>query len=88
MQRDPCIINVDVASASHLSDSTAPSIFFFCLKKKKRRGLLIERLTHTNKYLLLSSLQNQYEAETTEYKILDSGATKKNHHFLPKKNRY
>jgi hypothetical protein len=30
-------------------------------------------------------MQNQYEAETTEYKILESGATKKNHHFLTQK---
>jgi hypothetical protein len=30
-------------------------------------------------------MQNQYEAETTEYKILESGAAKKNHHFLPRK---
>jgi hypothetical protein len=30
-------------------------------------------------------MQNQYEAETTEDKILENGATKKNHHFLPKK---
>jgi hypothetical protein len=28
--------NVDVASASHLSDSTATSIFFFCLLKIKK----------------------------------------------------